>query len=185
MTINQDAIAEVKILRNNYAAEYGNNGGAMINLISKGGGKQYRGTAYYFIRNEALNASPFFINQAGLDKPLYRHNIWGFNFGGPLPLLRFGENDHMLLKNKAFFFFSYERPHTITPTDPATVTVPTELERPEVIFHSPRQRAGEKYLLQIHFLQDRDSLPATLWTRRIMSAVSETPHEPRRTIRSV
>jgi len=146
MTINQDAIAEVKILRNNYAAEYGNNGGAIINLISKGGGKQYKGSAYYFLRNEALNATPFFINQTGLEKPLYRHNVWGFNFGGPLPLLRFGENDHMLLKNKAFFFFSYERPHTITPTDPATVTVPTALERAGDFSQSKTTSGGQVFI---------------------------------------
>ena len=40
MTINQDAVAEVKVLRNNYGAEYGNNGGALINLVSKGGGQR-------------------------------------------------------------------------------------------------------------------------------------------------
>src|SRR5687768_10914616 len=129
MTINQDAVAEVKILRNNYAAEYGNNGGAIINLVSKGGGKEYKGSVYYFLRNEALNASPFFNNKAGLEKPLYRHNYWGFNFGGPMPLLRFGEGGPMLWKNKAFFFFSYEKPHQITPTNPIFVTVPTQLER--------------------------------------------------------
>ncbi len=41
MTINQDAVAEVKVLRNNYGAEYGNNGGAIINIVSKGGRKDY------------------------------------------------------------------------------------------------------------------------------------------------
>jgi hypothetical protein len=129
MTINQDAVAEVQVLRNNYAAEYGNNGGAIINLVSKGGGKDYRGTAYYFLRNEALNASPFFTNKAGLKRPLYRHNIWGGNFGGPLPLPRFGEGGPSLLTNIANFFFSYEKPHQLTPQDPRFVTVPTALER--------------------------------------------------------
>jgi len=129
MSTSQDAVAEVKVLRNNYAAEYGNNGGAIISIVSKGGGKEYKGTAYYFLRNEALNASPFFINKGGLPKPLYRHNIWGFNYGGPLPLLSFGETNKMLLKNKAFFFFNYEKPHTITPTNPVFVVVPTALER--------------------------------------------------------
>lgn len=129
MSINQDAVAEVKVLRNNYAAEYGNNGGAIINLVSKGGGKDYKGTAYYFLRNEALNGSPFFNNKAGLRRPTYRHNIWGFNFGGPMPVFNFGEGGPMFLKNKAFFFFSYEKPHTITPQDPRFVTVPTALER--------------------------------------------------------
>src|SRR5215216_5736161 len=129
MTINQDAVGEVQVLRNNYGAEYGNNGGALINVVSKGGGKDYRGTAYYFLRNEALNATPFFNNKQGLAKPLYRHNIWGFNGGGPLPLPHFGESDSPLTKNKAFFFFSYEKPHSITPQDPRFVTMPTALER--------------------------------------------------------
>jgi hypothetical protein len=129
MSINQDAVAEVKILRNNYAAEYGNNGGAMINIVSKGGGKDYRGTVYYFVRNESLNATPFFINKQALPKPIYRHKIPGFNFGGPLPLPRFGEGGPALVRNKSFFFISMEKPHTITPTDPVTVTVPTALER--------------------------------------------------------
>ena len=129
MTINQDAVAEVKVLRNNYAAEYGNNGGAMITIVSKGGGKDYRGSAYYFLRNESLNANSFFNNKAGLGKALYRHKIPGFNIGGPLPLPRFGEGGPSLMRNKAFFFVSMERPHTVTPTDPVTVTVPTALER--------------------------------------------------------
>ncbi|HEY3139309.1 MAG TPA: carboxypeptidase regulatory-like domain-containing protein [Blastocatellia bacterium] len=126
MTTNQDAIAEVKVLRNNYAAEYGNNGGAIINIVSKGGSRDYRGSAYYFVRNEAFNATPFFTNKAGLRKPLYRHNIWGFNFAGPIRIPKLFSNEG---KDKAFFFFSLEKPHTITPTDPVFVTMPTELER--------------------------------------------------------
>src|SRR5713226_788680 len=129
MTINQDAVGEVKVLRNNYAAEYGNNGGAMINIVSKGGGKDYHGSAYYFVRNESLNGNNFFTNKQGLGRAQYRHKIPGFNFGGPLPLPRFGEGGPSLTRNKAFFFVSMERPHTITPTDPVTVTVPTALER--------------------------------------------------------
>lgn len=129
MTINQDAVAEVKVLRNNYDAEYGNNGGALINLVSKGGGKDYAGSAYYFLRNEALNAAPFFTNKAGLKRPLYRHKIWGFNVGGPMPLPRLGEGGSSLWKDKAFFFFSYEKPHQITPQDPRFVTMPSALER--------------------------------------------------------
>lgn len=129
MTINQDAVAEVKVLRNNYGAEYGNNGGAIINIVSKGGGKDYAGSVYYFLRNESLNGSPFFNNKAGLPRPLYRHLYPGGNFGGPLPLPRFGEGGPFWLKDKAFFFYAYEKPHQITPNDPRFVTLPTALER--------------------------------------------------------
>ena len=129
MTINQDAVAEVKVLRNNYGAEYGNNGGAIINIVSKGGGKEYTGSVYYFLRNEVLNATPFFNNKARLKKPLYRHLYPGGNFSGPLPLPRFGEGGKFWLKDKASFFFAYEKPHQITPQDPRFVTMPTALER--------------------------------------------------------
>ncbi len=129
MTINQDAVAEVKVLRNNYGAEYGNNGGAIINIVSKGGGKEYNGSLYYFLRNEVLNATPFFNNKAGLKKPLYRHLYPGGSFGGPLPLPKFGEGGSFWLKEKAYFFISYEKPHQITPQDPRFVTMPTALER--------------------------------------------------------
>jgi hypothetical protein len=129
LTTSLDAIGEVKVLRDNYSAEYGNNGGAMINIVTKGGGRKYAGTAYYFLRNEALNAANYFNNKAGLKRALYRFNYWGFNFGGPMPLPRFGEGGKALIKGKAFFFFNLEKPHTITPTDPVFVTVPTALER--------------------------------------------------------
>lgn len=129
MTISQDAVAEVKVLRNNYGAEYGNNGGALINVVSKGGTKDYQGSVYYFVRNESLNANSFFNNKARLVRPIYRHKIPGFNFGGPVPLPRFGEGKDSVLNDKVFFFFSMEKPRTITPTDPVTVTVPTAFER--------------------------------------------------------
>ncbi len=126
MTINQDAIGEVKVLRNNYAAEYGNNGGAIINIVAKGGGREYHGSAYYFLRNEALNANNFVNNRSGLRRALYRHNIWGFNFGGPVQIPKIFPNHG---RKKLFFFYSLERPHTITPQNTRFVTVPTALER--------------------------------------------------------
>jgi Carboxypeptidase regulatory-like domain/TonB-dependent Receptor Plug Domain len=126
MSISQDAVAEVQVLRNNYSAEYGNNGGAIINIVSKGGKQDYNGTAYYFLRNEALNASPFFSNKANLPRPVYRHNIWGLNVGGPVQIPKLFPNKE---RNKLFFFYSLEKPHTITPQDPRFVTVPTALER--------------------------------------------------------
>ena len=46
-----------------------------------------------------------------------------------MPLPRFGEGGDFWLKDKAFFFFAYEKPHQITPQDPRFVTMPTALER--------------------------------------------------------
>jgi hypothetical protein len=126
MTTNQDAIAEVKVLRNNYAPESGNNGGAEIIIVTKSGKQEYFGSAYYFLRNEALNANSFFNNKVGLPKATYRHNIWGFNAGGPVQVPWLFPNKE---RKNLFFFYSFEKPHTITPTGARFVTVPTERER--------------------------------------------------------
>ena len=126
MTTNQDAIAEVKVLRNNYAPESGTNGGAEIIIVTKSGKQEYFGTGYYFLRNEALNANDFFNNRADLPREKYRHNIWGFNLGGPVQVPWLFPNKG---RKNLFFFYSYEKPHTITPTGAKFVTVPTERER--------------------------------------------------------
>src|SRR5262249_50059397 len=84
MTINQDAIPEVKALRIIDAAKFVNTGGALINMVWRGGGRVYHGSAFYFLRNEAFNANVFFNNKVGLKRGIYRHNVWGVNFGGPI-----------------------------------------------------------------------------------------------------
>src|SRR5258706_15035083 len=98
----------------------------MINRVSKAGPSISGGSLYYFWRKEALSACLFFTKKGGLKGPLYRHNIWGFNFGGPVQIPKIFPDKE---RDKMFFFFSFEKPHTITPTDPVFVTMPTALER--------------------------------------------------------
>lgn len=137
-TINLDAIAEVKVLLNNYAAEFGNQGGGQINVVSKSGGREYHGGFYYYLRNEALNANNFFNNKNALSRPLYRHNTWGATFGGPVKIPKLFSNRN---GKNLFFFYSIERPETITPVAPIDVTVPTALER-RGDFSQTRTQAG-------------------------------------------
>src|ERR1041384_7193651 len=105
-----DAIKEFKVERNSFSAEYGQAQGAVINLVTKGGGNQFHGTAFEFLRNDALNATDFFLNRAGQDKAPLRYNNYGFNFNGPVVLPRFGEGHGHFKKftNRAFFFWSEE-----------------------------------------------------------------------------
>ncbi len=91
-----DAIQEFKILRNSYGPEYGQAMGAIINIVTRGGTNQFHGGAYYFGRNDILNATDFFNNLNGAKKDVLRRNDWGYNVGGPI------------MKDKLFFFFSEE-----------------------------------------------------------------------------
>jgi Carboxypeptidase regulatory-like domain len=119
-TINFDAISEVKVQLNNYQAENGRNGGAMVSIVTKSGSKDYRGTAYLYKRNEKLNANDFFNNRNGIPKPLYRYTTEGATLGGPVPG---GWRDRL------FFFYSFENWDTRVPQPVRNVTVPTALER--------------------------------------------------------
>lgn len=124
-TVNMDAIAEVKILTNSYPAEYGKASGAIINVITKGGSREFHGGAYYYNRNEAFNANTFFNNLQGLPLQRYRYNTVGWNLGGPLYWpKKFNQN-----KDKLFFFISQEILPNQFPNAVRSYTVPTQLER--------------------------------------------------------
>lgn len=115
-----DAIEEVAIQTSNFAAEYGTAGGAVINMVSKSGTNQYHGTAYDYMRNEALDAhNP----STGLRNKV-RQNDWGFTFGGPvrIPKLYNGTN-------KTFFFWNYEQYRNKQILVTTTSTVPTPAYR--------------------------------------------------------
>ena len=91
-----DAIQEFKILRNSYGPEFGQAMGAVINIVTKGGTNQFHGSAYYFGRNDALNATDYFNNLNSIGKDKLRRNDFGYNVGGPV------------VKDKLFFFWSQE-----------------------------------------------------------------------------
>ncbi|MDT5157467.1 MAG: hypothetical protein QOC61_546 [Acidobacteriota bacterium] len=127
-----DSIQEFRVERNSFSAEYGQAQGAVINLITKGGGNDYHGTLFEFIRNDKLNASDFFNNRAGQPKPVLRYNNFGFNFSGPVTLPHFGEGGPRVWngKNRAFFFWNEEWRREIRGlVPPLQFLVPTAAER--------------------------------------------------------
>jgi hypothetical protein len=91
-----DAISEFKILRNSYGPEYGQASGAIVNIVTRGGTNQFHGGAFYFGRNDIMNAADYFNNLNGIPKDVLRRNDFGYNIGGPV------------IKDKLFFFWSQE-----------------------------------------------------------------------------
>src|SRR5215831_3186617 len=126
--ISMDAIQEVKVLTNGYQAEYGRNAGAAVNIVTKGGSREFHGTGYYFGRNDALNANSFFRNQVAATAskpPLYRYHTFGGTVGGPVYIPgKFNTN-----RDKLFFFYNLEKFEITTPGGLLQSQVPTAAER--------------------------------------------------------
>jgi hypothetical protein len=124
--INLDAIEEVKVLLNTYRAEFGRGGGAYVQIVTKSGGTEYRGNAYYYGRNEKLNSNNFFDNLRGIARGHYRFNTFGFNLGGPVRIPGLWSQDG---EKKLFFLYSMEAPLNERPGTQRNYRMPTERER--------------------------------------------------------
>ncbi len=120
-----DAIGEVKVVLNSYQAEYAGNGGAVVQVVTKSGGKDFHGGGYYFLRNEALNANDFFSNRNGVKRPRYRYNTGGATLGGPIYVPGKWNQDH----TKLFGFYNLEQWGISVPGAVNQYTMPTALER--------------------------------------------------------
>ncbi|MGH9658523.1 MAG: carboxypeptidase regulatory-like domain-containing protein [Bryobacteraceae bacterium] len=123
--VSIDAIEEVKVLVNNFQAEYGRNMGAQVSIISKSGTKEFHGSISQFKRHEQFNANNYFNNLNGLSKPLYRYNNWAGTLGGPVYLPRLWN----AAKDRLFFFYSHEEWRAREPQTVRQTTVPTALQR--------------------------------------------------------
>jgi hypothetical protein len=101
-----DFIQEVKIQTSNFSAEYGRNSGAQVNVITKRGTNQYRGSVFEFLRNDKFDARDAFA----ATKPFLRYHNYGYSIGGPLPFPHFGEGGPYFDsgKDKFYFFFGQE-----------------------------------------------------------------------------
>jgi hypothetical protein len=112
---NTEGLQEVRVISNNFSAEYGR-GQAVIAMSTKSGGNRFRGQGVYMMRHEGLDANSFSNNAQGIPKREFRVNDAGGSIGGPI------------VRNKLFFFSSY---HGLRNNQSNTqlLTVPTALER--------------------------------------------------------
>ena len=92
----QDTVEEFQQLQLNMSAQYGSSAGGSVNLVTKSGTNAWHGSAWEYVRNNALDANLFSLNQAGVKRPPLHFNQFGFTLGGPI------------VKDKLFFFLSLQ-----------------------------------------------------------------------------
>jgi hypothetical protein len=112
---SQENIAEFQVLTNRYDAEYGRVNGAIINAITKAGSNDLRGTAFGYFRNSKFGDAPNFYT--GVVAPFDQKQT-GLNAGGPI------------VKNKAFFFGSFEYNDLVATAHPNTGIAAFDVDAP-------------------------------------------------------
>ena len=114
-----DAVQEFAVQTSVATAEFGRGTGGQVNIVTKSGSNKIHGTAFEYLRNSVLDAADFFTNKnKGTKNPLHR-NQYGGTVGGPI------------LKDKMFYFLSYEGFRQIAPQVSST-RVPSAVERATV-----------------------------------------------------
>src|SRR5215203_6130189 len=122
---NPDLIQEVRLVTNQFSAEFGRNSSSVFNAITKSGTNDYHGSGFWFHNDNALNACNNLNKAAGFcrpegstlaagqsyKRPFRVENQLGGTIGGPLHLPRFGEGGKAIIsgKDRTFFFFSLQR----------------------------------------------------------------------------
>ncbi len=106
-----ETLQEVKLQTSLYDASTGRSGGGNFQLVTKQGGNEFAGSAYYYLQNKAFNSNEFFLKESGNEKPRADRTEMGFTLGGPIK------------KDKVFFFGGYQY------TDANTGLVPTARTR--------------------------------------------------------
>ncbi len=94
--VSVDAMQEFRVQTSTYAPEFGRTPGAQISIVTRSGTNRFQGTLFDYFRNSRLDANNWFGANAGLMKPAERQNDFGGTLGGPI------------IKDRTFFFFSYE-----------------------------------------------------------------------------
>jgi len=135
-----DAVQEMRVQTNAYDAEYGHSGAAFVNVSTRAGDNDYHGSAYWYLRNDNLNANSFFNNLNGTRKSEYKLNTYGAAFSGPARLPRVYDG-----RDRTHFHFDFEG--TRQPSGSvARAIVPTALERAGD-FSRTVDRSGNPYLI--------------------------------------
>ncbi len=129
----EDTVQEFQQLTLNMSAQYGNSAGSVTNLVTKAGTNSLHGSAWEFNRNDAYDANSFFLNHSGVDRQPLRFNQYGGTVGGPI------------IKDKLFFFLSYQGNHFRESSPPTNVIAESPQFRQAVIAALPNSTAALLY----------------------------------------
>lgn len=123
--VSLEELQEFRVQTSSYSAEFGRSPGGQIQMTTRSGTNELRGSVYHYFRNERLDANDWFANEAGRPRPPLRHNNFGGAVGGPVFVPKFYDG-----RNRTFFFANYEGLRLLQPQPTApNLIVPSEVAR--------------------------------------------------------
>ena len=111
--VSPEAIQEYRISTNNYSAEYGRTAGFVANAVTRAGNNDFHLNAYWYVKNDDLNAADFSDNLNGFGRTKDKENRPGFQLGGPVR------------RNRLFFSSALEKYISRSALGPQTYILPT------------------------------------------------------------
>ena len=168
-TPSVEALTEFTVDTNGFKAEYGQAGGGVMSFASKSGTNRLHGSAYDFLRNDALDARGFFASK----RSIYRQNDFGFSAGGPVWIPKIYNG-----RNKTFFFVAYEGFRNRAGANATILTVPApemykgdfskwvdQNNRPVAIYDPATTRANPAGTGSIRDLFPNNQIPASRFAK--------------------
>jgi hypothetical protein len=159
----QDTVQEFQQLQLNVSAQYGNSAGSVNNLVTKSGTNALHGSLWEYARNSAFDANSYFLNQQGSPRLPLHFNQFGGTVGGAI------------IKDKLFFFGSYQGDRFLTSGLPSPITVESPEWRQAITSAEPGSVAA---LLYTDFKPGISGTPKFTLDQYLGGGVSANSHQP-------
>jgi len=178
-----DVLQEFSVETSNYNAEYGQNAGGVVNIITRSGSNQYHGDAFEYVRNRVFNAANYFSYQNGVKtRDFLKRNQFGGTFNGPISIPRLYNG-----RDKSFFSFGVQSTRYRNNAVGGTATLPTAAQlagtftglsandrilNPSTLAPYPCTNAGSSYTCQVN---PNDYNSASLALLKYLPSVANSP----------
>ena len=157
--VTLDSMAEYQVQTHQYGAEYGGSTGVVVNSVTKSGSNKVSGRAFEYFQSNKLQATDYFLKQAGEENPSSGSNVFGGSVGGPI------------VKNKFFFFgnMEYDRAH-----EAANLSFPAIAAPLAVSYSTTTDFAGPNNFARLDYQINGNNSLSFRWTRERVLTVNDS-----------
>jgi hypothetical protein len=148
--VSLDSMAEYQVQTHQYGAEYGGSTGVVVNSVTKSGTNRLSGRLFEYYQDDSLQATDYFLKQAGEKNPASGSNVFGGSIGGPI------------IKNRFFYFFNYEGTRA---SEAANLNFPAEAAPLAVSYSTTTKFHGPNTFVRLDYSLNGNNQLSFRWTR--------------------